>query len=86
MTKKNDIYLIGGAPTVGKSTIAKKLSEELTIPWISSDFIRSFMRLTAPPKRYPHLWLHKNYDAQKYLQTFTAQQIVKNQNQESLDT
>jgi 2-phosphoglycerate kinase len=38
---KNKLYLIGGAPTTGKSTLAKYLSNKLNIPWISCDQIRS---------------------------------------------
>ena len=41
---KKEIILIGGAPTIGKSFLAKKLSEEMKIPWISTDTIREFMR------------------------------------------
>lgn len=33
------IILIGGASTVGKTTLAKKLGRELNLPWFSTDFI-----------------------------------------------
>ena len=35
------IYLIGGPPKCGKTTLAKKLSKELEIPWISVDTLQS---------------------------------------------
>ncbi len=38
------IILIGGAPTVGKTFIAKELSKKLFLPWISTDTIRSLMQ------------------------------------------
>jgi cytidylate kinase len=37
------IYLIGGAPRCGKTTIAKKLSKKLLISWISADTIESMI-------------------------------------------
>ncbi len=44
-------YLIGGAPTVGKSTIAAPLAAHLNLPWISTDRIRDIMRTVAEPPR-----------------------------------
>lgn len=38
---KSKFYLIGGAPRCGKTTIAKKLSEKISVPWISTDTIES---------------------------------------------
>jgi 2-phosphoglycerate kinase len=38
----NKLYLIGGAPTTGKSTLAKKIAKYFDIPWISCDQIREF--------------------------------------------
>jgi len=35
------IYLIGGAPRCGKTTIAKELSKKFEIPWISTDTLES---------------------------------------------
>ena len=40
----NKVILIGGAPTVGKSYLGRKLAEELKLPWISTDTIREMMR------------------------------------------
>lgn len=42
------IYLIGGAPRCGKTTIAKKLSKTLLIPWISADTIESIVAANTP--------------------------------------
>lgn len=38
------IYLIGGSPRCGKTTIAKKLSQRLKIGWISVDTLESIVR------------------------------------------
>lgn len=35
------IYLIGGPPKCGKTTLAKKLSKQLKVPWISADTLQS---------------------------------------------
>ena len=36
-------YLIGGAPRVGKTTLAKKISSDYNIPWISVDTVESII-------------------------------------------
>lgn len=81
------IVLIGGAPTVGKSFTARRLSEELKIPWISTDTIREMMRKIVDKNKYPNLFRFEDEErsAENYLTTHTPQQIVDNQNEESLD-
>lgn len=37
------LYLIGGAPRVGKSIIAKQLMKETGAPWLSTDVLRSVL-------------------------------------------
>lgn len=44
------IYLIGGAPRCGKTTIAKKISKDLNIPWVSADTLESMVSLYIPKK------------------------------------
>jgi 2-phosphoglycerate kinase len=51
--EKRQIILIGGAPTVGKTSIAKLLSKHLGIPWISTDMIREIMRGTVDNEELP---------------------------------
>jgi 2-phosphoglycerate kinase len=36
------IYLIGGAPRVGKSTLCQQVSAKLGIGWISTDLLNNF--------------------------------------------
>jgi len=38
------IYLIGGPPKCGKTTLAKKICKEFGIPWISTDTLQSVAR------------------------------------------
>jgi hypothetical protein len=46
------IYLIGGAPRLGKSTIAKCLQEKISVSSISTDAIRAIVfQLTDPSRR-----------------------------------
>ena len=81
----NKIILIGGAPTNGKSYIARKLSEKLNLPWISTDTIREVMRKIVRPDDYPRLFKFAGQEitAENYLSTHTPQQIVDSQNEES---
>ncbi len=82
------IILIGGAPTAGKSYVARKIAEELKLPWISTDTIREQMREIVSKKDYPRLFFHSGADskmAEIYLSKHTPKQIVKNQNEESKD-
>lgn len=71
------IILIGGAPTVGKSTLAKSLSDKLNIPWVSTDQIRQIMRSATSRVQTPSLFNPEGYDAEKFLNEFSADQIVE---------
>jgi 2-phosphoglycerate kinase len=83
----NKVILIGGAPTVGKSYLGRKLAEELKLPWISTDTIREMMRkLITDEKRFPHLMHDTRYTAEQYLTTFTPEEIVQHSIKESFDT
>ena len=73
--KKKQIILIGGAPTSGKSTIARRLSKHLDLPWISTDQIRDTMRLVADKEQYPDLF-NGGLDAETFLNSFSAAEIV----------
>ncbi|MSU76415.1 hypothetical protein EXS54_03025 [Patescibacteria group bacterium] len=43
------IYLIGGAPRLGKSSVAKELMKKLSVPWESTDTIRSAVYQAMDP-------------------------------------
>src|SRR5215471_17285447 len=42
------IYLVGGAPRVGKSSLAQRLLAIDGIPWLPTDVIRTVVRRVAP--------------------------------------
>ena len=50
------IYLIGGAPRCGKTTIAQQLSKSLRVSWISADAIESIVASHTPKKDLPKLF------------------------------
>lgn len=82
------VVLIGGAPTAGKSTLARKLAEELKFPWISTDTIREQMRKLVRKEDYPALFLHAEATpdlAVEFLTHHTAEEIVEHQNRESME-
>lgn len=81
----NKIILIGGSPTAGKTHTAKKLAEELNLPWISTDLIREQMKWIVSKDQYPHLFHHPDVGsdaAVDYLTNNTAAQIVQNEQKE----
>lgn len=44
------IYLIGGAPRTGKSNISNLLMRELSVPWLSTDVLRTVIHDVTPPE------------------------------------
>jgi 2-phosphoglycerate kinase len=82
----NKIILIGGAPTVGKTYLAKRLSKKLNIPWTSTDKIRSSAKKRLSKKEHPSLFkfVGKDITAEKYLSSHTPKQIFDDQNEESI--
>ncbi|MEI8232197.1 MAG: hypothetical protein WCG44_00460 [bacterium] len=83
----NRVILIGGAPTNGKSFIARKLAAEFNLPWISTDTFRETMREIVRKEDYPHLFqfADKEVTAEEYLSSHTPQEIVDTQNAESTE-
>jgi len=83
----NKIILIGGSPTAGKSYTARAIADSLKLPWISTDTIREQMRTLVRKKDYPHLFFHVGAApdrAVQYLSKHSAQDIVSDQNKESV--
>jgi len=81
MTEKQTI-LIGGAPTAGKSTLARALSKHLDLPWISTDQIRSVMKATVRREDMPKLF-NEESTAEKFLTRFSAEEIVRMEREQS---
>ena len=46
------IYLIGGPPKCGKTTLAKKISESTGIPWVSTDTLQCVIKPYINKKEY----------------------------------
>jgi 2-phosphoglycerate kinase len=80
---KQQIILIGGAPTTGKSTIARLLSDRLNIPWISTDAIRTMMQKVCNKNDYPTIFRNENYTAEKFLTEFSTEEIVRRGHEEN---
>src|SRR4051812_1986338 len=70
-------YLIGGAPTVGKSTVAAALAAHLNLPWISTDQIRDIMRTIADRHVNPKLFNPEGYGAATLFDAFSTEQLVE---------
>ena len=68
--------LIGGAPTVGKSTAAAALAAHLGLPWISTDQIRDVMRTVADRRQHPNLFNPEGHHAESFYRTFSAEEIA----------
>ena len=68
--------LIGGAPTVGKSTAAAALAAHLALPWISTDQIRDIMRSVASRHDHPKLFNPEGYDAEGFYNAFATEDVV----------
>ncbi len=80
------VILIGGAPGTGKSTLAKKLSKHLSLPWISTDQLRGIVRDYATRDRYPDLLLPEDCDtAELFLTKYTAKEIAEMEYQQAYD-
>lgn len=75
------IYLIGGPPKCGKTTLAKKLATQYQIPWISADTLQNIVwAYTSEEKRpvlFPHSELRGDSNDQFYSE-HTPEEIVKN--------
>lgn len=52
------VYLIGGPPKCGKTTLAKALSRELFVPWISSDTLENIVCAYSPKEQHAALFTH----------------------------
>ena len=79
------IYLIGGPPKCGKTTLAKKLSKKLVIQWVASDTLqvvaREYVSKYASKKKIDELYPHNAQKGKTNDETYllnTPKQIAKN--------
>ncbi|MBU0457858.1 hypothetical protein KKF03_00230 [Patescibacteria group bacterium] len=52
------IYLIGGPPKCGKTTLTKLLSKRLSVPWISADTLQNIVRAYIPENKHSEVFPH----------------------------
>ncbi|MBU1152126.1 AAA family ATPase [Patescibacteria group bacterium] len=79
------IYLIGGPPKCGKTTLAKKLSKKLGIQWVASDtlqvvarkYVQKYVTKKKENELYPHNALKGKTNDETY-SLATPKQIAKN--------
>lgn len=75
------IYLIGGPPKCGKTTLAKKLADKYRIPWISADTLQNIVwAYTLKEKHsalFPHSYLRGESNDDFYSK-HSSQQIIEN--------
>jgi len=78
------IYLIGGSPRAGKTTLAKALAKRLRIPWIATDTLEVITRSYIPKSKwrkcYPYSYLRRkggarNYD--EFYEKYSTQEIIR---------
>jgi 2-phosphoglycerate kinase len=73
------IYLIGGPPKCGKTTLAKKLSKSLGIPWVSSDtlqcVIKPYIGKEAFPAKFPSSRQRCSDNDEKYSK-YSSREII----------
>ncbi len=79
------VYLIGGPPKCGKTTLAKKLAGKYRIPWISADTLQNIVWAYTPKRKRPALFPHRylragsndafysGHSARKIIQNYIAQ-------------
>ncbi len=74
------VYLIGGPPKCGKTTLAKTLSRTLNIPWMSSDTLENLACAYSPKEKheelFPHSYLRGDSNDEFYAY-HTAEAIVQ---------
>lgn len=74
------VYLIGGPPKCGKTTLAKALSKRFSIPWISADTLQNivyaYMKQEDHEKYFPHGYMKGENNDKTYSQN-TPDSIVK---------
>jgi 2-phosphoglycerate kinase len=79
------IYLIGGSPKCGKTTLAKKLSKKLSIQWVASDTLqvvaREYVSKYVSKKEMDQLYPHNAQKGKTNDETYlfnTPKQIADN--------
>src|SRR3990167_3772313 len=81
---KTMIYLIGGPPKCGKTTLAKKLSKKLRVPWVASDTLQVVVMdyvWKYVPEKFGELFPHSTMKGKTNDETYrviSPKEIAKN--------
>jgi 2-phosphoglycerate kinase len=81
-----NIILLGGAPAIGKTTVAQKLVRQLKIPCISTDEIRANMRMHENKNDAPALFFFEKHavgDPVKFLDAISPDVLLDAVDEES---
>ena len=76
------IYLIGGPPKCGKTTLAKKVANKFKIPWISTDTLHSIVQGNTKKeelaKKFPYAIIKKKLGSStdKIYKNYTSRQVI----------
>jgi len=74
------LILIGGAPLVGKSTLAARLARHFSVPWVSSDDIRKWMQQLVRTEDFPFLFDSVDISAEAFYKRYdTVQKVIVRQ-------
>ncbi len=75
------IYLIGGSPRSGKTILSKKLSQDLGIPYLSTDTLRLFMVACLDDEdKYSYFPFEKMFDStaiDSFYKKYSGDSILK---------
>ncbi len=73
------IYLISGSPRAGKSTLSRKMGEELRVPYLSIDNIRpivmAYFKGEEAKQRFPFMHMFDAAKIDEYFQKYSDQEI-----------
>lgn len=75
------IYLIGGPPKCGKTTLAKRLAAKCHISWISADTLENIVWAYTPEEKRPALFPHSSWRGDsndEFYSEHSAEEIVRN--------
>jgi len=74
------IYLIGGSPKCGKTTLAKTLSKSFGIPWVSTDTLQGVIKMYINKedylKKFPASYQRGSSNDEKYLK-YSSNEIIE---------
>jgi adenylate kinase family enzyme len=69
------VFLIGGPPKCGKTTLAKKLSTKLNIPWISVDSLQNIIFEYSDENFRLERFPHKNMKGKSNDETYSLNSV-----------